>query len=159
MFLPCWHYSLHHSENSGKKSLWQYQELLTSVCERWLFPGTQLRTQGNNGSVLVVILWWYTLVPWVLERTLAGGIALIHIPEVTCQGWKTWETRGAHSPHSAEDTYKAAFCNYSCKVCASSTLSVSSVVQKHDQPFKRRTTVLVQVSQIHKWICSCNNEQ
>lgn len=163
MFLPYWHYSLYRSENSRKRSLWQYQGWLTSVCERWLFPGTQHRTQYNDGSVLEIMLWRYTLVPWELERSLAGSVTLIHTPEVTCQGWKTWETGGVCSPVSAEYTWKAASYNDFCKVRASSALSASSVIQKHDQPFrdKHRQDYSSCTGITYTQICiySCKNEQ
>lgn len=154
MFLPCWHYSLHRSENSRKRSLWQYQGWLTSVCERSLFPGTQHRTQYNDGSVLEIMLWRYTLVPWALERSLVGSITLIHTPEVTFQGWKTWETGGVCSPVSAEDTCKAASYSDFCKVRASSAVFFFLYINmiNHLEINTDRTTVLVQASHTHKYV-------
>lgn len=153
--MPHWCYSLHRSENSRKRGLWQYEGLLTSVCERWLFPLTQHRTQYNDGSILEVMLWRCTLVPWALERSLAGGITRIHTPEVMCQGWKTWETSWVCSPVSAENTCKAASYSILARFVPAA-LFLHPLLHKsminHLEINTDSTRVLAQASHIHKYV-------
>lgn len=83
-----------------------------SVCERWLFQGTQHKTQYNDHIVLEIMLWRYTLVPWkALERSLTRSITqrqqLTHAPLLGYQGYKIRESGGVHSSVSVEDTCKA----------------------------------------------------
>lgn len=108
------------------------------MCEIWLCQDTQHRTQHNDGSVLEIMPWRYTLTPWrTLQKSLAGsrtqGEQFIHTSALECQGCKIWET--SFNPLSVSSLLYSVPC----------TDKVNSLETNTD-----KSTVLVQALHVHK---------